>query len=287
MAVSSKRALDGKVVGLYFEAADKYMDEDDSMRSKRSMLLEAMKYVHKALGVVNKDGDFDAGEVEFVYLTAASSVSDFHERFSQMPWLALPFTADLRREQLRSLFDATDEADKVVLIGVEGDTITRNGAALLGLAYTLQAAENQAKRGSDNYMVKHMQDSLANLRKRLESDRNMLLPHGNAVDAAAKALDEGFARAADGDARRPERRSSSRSCSTSSRSPSSQASSRRGSRQPSFDTRRPRPRSTRCPSKSLTSCARPPHHRKQSRGPCVSFAPSSTFGPTLRWHNSG
>jgi hypothetical protein len=90
-----------------------------------------------------------------------------------------------------------------LLIGVEGDTITRNGAALLGLAYTLQAAENQAKRGSDNYMVKHMQDSLASLRKRLESDRNMLLPHGNAVDAAAKALDEGFARAADGDAKAP------------------------------------------------------------------------------------
>ena len=231
-AVSSKKALEGKVVGLYFEAHDKYIEEDEAgggaPRHRRQMLLDGMKYVHKALGVVNKEGDFDAvrappfapsaihlppacphltlrarscaprlqGDIEFVYVTAATDAATFQERFASMPWLALPFTADLKREQLRQLFDASEDTDKVVLIGVEGDTITRNGADLLVAAYTLQAAENRAKRGgSGNYMLKHMQDSLVKLKQRLDNERKQLEPHEQAIKAAAKALDQGFAMA--------------------------------------------------------------------------------------------
>ena len=41
-----------------------------------------------------------------VYITAAETQEKFTAAFRGMPWLSLPFTHALRREQLRHLFEA-------------------------------------------------------------------------------------------------------------------------------------------------------------------------------------
>ena len=47
------------------------------------------------------------GHFEVIYVTAAETQEKFAASFRGMPWLTLPFTHALRREQLRHLFEAS------------------------------------------------------------------------------------------------------------------------------------------------------------------------------------
>ena len=70
---------------------------------------------------------------------------NFNANFRHMPWLTLPFTHALRREQLRQLFEVDDTQDGVVLLHSDGTTITRDAKQHLLLAYRCQSSVNQKK----------------------------------------------------------------------------------------------------------------------------------------------
>ena len=83
-----------------------------------------------------------------------------------MPWLTLPFTHALRREQLRSLFELENEtADAVVLLHMDGTTITRDGRQHMLLAYRCQSAIDEKK--NDNDYMKSLQKLIDKERKHL------------------------------------------------------------------------------------------------------------------------
>ena len=65
--------------------------------------------------------------------------------FRHMPWLSLPFTHALRRDQLRTLFEVSETADSVVLLHTDGTTISRDGKQHMLLAYRCQSAIDEKK----------------------------------------------------------------------------------------------------------------------------------------------
>ena len=83
--------LSHKALLLFFEGKEK----DDE-------LLRALQQAYKHFGCEEGMGHF-----EIIYITSAETQETFAASFRGMPWLTLPFTHALRREQLRHLFEAS------------------------------------------------------------------------------------------------------------------------------------------------------------------------------------
>ena len=88
------------------------------------------------------------GHFEIIYITSAETQETFAASFRGMPWLTLPFTHALRREQLRHLFEASTVQDSVVLLHSDGSTITRDARQHMVLAYRCQASIDEKKQVS-------------------------------------------------------------------------------------------------------------------------------------------
>ena len=114
----SRAKLDGKIVAIYFAPAI------------NGELSRALREVY----------DEKSHAFEVVLVSSASSAEEFSASFREMPWLAIPFTHSQRRRRLRSLFEVPDGASQVVLVSPEGQTITREGGALLELAHSCASA---------------------------------------------------------------------------------------------------------------------------------------------------
>ena len=74
-------------------------------------LLRALQQSYKHFGCEEGLGHF-----EVIYVTAAETQEKFAATFRGMPWLSLPFTHALRREQLRHLFEVDAAHDCAVLL---------------------------------------------------------------------------------------------------------------------------------------------------------------------------
>lgn len=128
----SRNHLANKSLLLYFEAATR--DEE---------LMRAMQQAYTKFGCEEQSGHF-----EIIYITAAETQEKFAAKFRYMPWLSLPFTHALRREQLRHLFEVNAKQDSVVLLHSDGSTITRDGKHHMILAYRCQTAINNKQQES-------------------------------------------------------------------------------------------------------------------------------------------
>lgn len=85
-------------------------------------LVRALQQAYKHFGC--EDG---LGHFEIIYITSATTQEAFASSFRYMPWLTLPFTHALRREQLRALWEVNENEHTVVLLHMDGSTITRDG----------------------------------------------------------------------------------------------------------------------------------------------------------------
>lgn len=108
----SRDHLDGKSLVLYFEGK----------QARDSELMRSLQQCYKHFGC--EDG---LGHFEIIYITSATTQEAFASSFRYMPWLTLPFTHALRREQLRNLWEVNENEDTVVLLHMDGSTITRDG----------------------------------------------------------------------------------------------------------------------------------------------------------------
>ena len=147
----SREHLSNKSLVLYFEGKTK--DEE---------LMRAMQQAYSHFGCEEQS----TGLFEVIYLTAAQTPSEFATSFRHMPWLSLPFTHALRREQLRHLFEVNEEKDAVVLLHMDGSTITRDGKQHMKLAYRCQTALNDKQQEN-----KHQLE----LTKLIEKERKQLI----------------------------------------------------------------------------------------------------------------
>ena len=82
-----------------------------------------------------------------------------------MPWLTLPFTHALRREQLRQLFEVSTLSDTAVLLHLDGSTILREANLYLKLAYRCQMSINNKATESEyekSYIIKSFSFQVVN-----------------------------------------------------------------------------------------------------------------------------
>jgi hypothetical protein len=133
----SREHLANKALVLYFEGKNK--DEE---------LMRAMQQAYQHFGCEEQT----TGLFEIIYVTAAKTAAQFASSFRHMPWLSLPFTHALRREQLRHLFEVGEEKDAVVLLHMDGSTISREGSLHVKLAYRCQSSLNDKKQENKNQM---------------------------------------------------------------------------------------------------------------------------------------
>ena len=120
----SRAKLDGKLLALYFLSAP----------ASAGDLQRALREVY--------EGDKLGEQLEVVLISSAATQEEFVAQFREMPWLAVPFTHAQRRLRLRQLFEVNPASmeNVVVLVDRDGQTITRDGAILLELAYSCASA---------------------------------------------------------------------------------------------------------------------------------------------------
>eukprot|EP00966_Prymnesium_polylepis_P110387 2554225-Prymnesium_polylepis.1 len=148
----SREHLANKSLVLYFEGRTN--NDDDLMR--------ALQQAYKSFGC--EDG---MGHFEIIYITAQETPEQFAANFRHMPWLSLPFTHALRREQLRLLFEVNESHDAVVLLHMDGSTITRDGKHHVKLAYKCQSSIDDKKH--DNEYQKELKKAADKERKHLKT----------------------------------------------------------------------------------------------------------------------
>ena len=162
----SREHLANKSLVLYFEGKTK--DEE---------LMRAMQQAYQHFGCEEagkeSSGAPGLGLFEIIYVTAAQTASEFASHFRHMPWLSLPFTHALRREQLRHLFEISEDKDGVVLLHMDGSTITRDGNLHMKLAYRCQASLNDKQQENKHQLeltklIEKERKQLATLEKRLQ-----------------------------------------------------------------------------------------------------------------------
>ena len=154
----SREHLSHKALLLFFEGKEK----DDE-------LLRALQQAYKHFGCEEGMGHF-----EIIYITSAETQEAFAASFRGMPWLTLPFTHALRREQLRHLFEASPVHDSVVLLHSDGSTITRDARQHVVLAYRCQASIDEKKQESTyqkdlTKLISKEKKHLKTLEKRLDA----------------------------------------------------------------------------------------------------------------------
>ena len=150
----SRNHLANKSIVLYFEGKAK--------DAKDLELLRAMTSCYSHFGCEEGLGHF-----EIVYVTSAETQEAFASSFRTMPWLTLPFTHALRREQLRQLFEVNEAHDTVVLLHMDGSTITRDGTWHMKLAHRCQAAIDGTTKESDYH--KELTKKIAKEKKHAET----------------------------------------------------------------------------------------------------------------------
>mgnify|MGYP003365943247 CR=1 FL=1 len=105
--------LQGKTVGLYFSA---------------SWSGPCHRFTRKLVDVFN-DVSARAG-FEVAFISADRDVESFNKFFSNMPWVAIPFSDSDKRNELRDLFRAR-ELPHLVLLDEHGKVLTGDGVQII------------------------------------------------------------------------------------------------------------------------------------------------------------
>ena len=178
----SKSALDGKVLGIYFQGTS----------GPNAKLLKGLQLLYKKKGTPSATGKEVGGDgsLEVIFVAASSNQEEFSKAFREHPWLAIPFAHAQRRARLRDLFELNTESNALVLIDnrglvredggrvVAGGTITRDGATLVELAYSCQLALDTREKKT----------------KEFESDREVAAREKKKLDEYLKRLEPSTAR---------------------------------------------------------------------------------------------
>ncbi|XP_052376191.1 nucleoredoxin-like isoform X1 [Oncorhynchus keta] len=103
-------SLEGHYVGVYFSA-----HWCPPCRSLTRVLLESYRTVKES-----------GQHFEMVFVSADRSEESFQQYFSEMPWLAVPYSDEARRSRLNRLF-GIQGIPTLILLDAEGHMITRQG----------------------------------------------------------------------------------------------------------------------------------------------------------------
>ncbi|RXN03888.1 nucleoredoxin [Labeo rohita] len=103
-------ALEGSYVGVYFSA-----HWCPPCRSLTRVLVESYRKVKES-----------GQKFEIVFVSADRSEESFTQYFSEMPWLAVPYTDEARRSRLNRLY-GIQGIPTLILLDTEGHMITRQG----------------------------------------------------------------------------------------------------------------------------------------------------------------
>jgi nucleoredoxin len=112
--IATNDALSGKIVGLYFSA--------HWCPPCRNFTPQFAKFYNnlKAKGT----------QFEVVFVSSDGSEEEFNSYFSEMPWLALPFSEEEQKEKLSSKFEI-DGIPSLIILDVDGTTISPDAVELV------------------------------------------------------------------------------------------------------------------------------------------------------------
>ena len=167
----SRAKIEGKVIALFFRSSSR-----DQSRAIDVALRKIYDSYHGGKGVA----------FEVIQVDEATTPEAFVHAFREAPWLAIPVSHQQRRRALRKLFEVDESASAVVLLNQEGQTITRDGAAVLELALSCTRALERKEK-----LRKEIDKDKAGLLKEQESYANLTLslePVSNHIREAKAAL---------------------------------------------------------------------------------------------------
>jgi len=72
----------------------------------------------------------DPSEVEVIFVSSDSDLSEFEEYYTEHPWAAVPFAAD-EREKLSTTFKVEGIPRVVVLSGADGSIVNDDARAVI------------------------------------------------------------------------------------------------------------------------------------------------------------
>ena len=158
----SRAKIEGKVIALFFRSSSR-----DQSRAIDVALRKIYDSYHGGKGVA----------FEVIQVDEATTPEAFVHAFREAPWLAIPVSHQQRRRALRKLFEVDESASAVVLLNQEGQTITRDGAAVLELALSCTRALERKEKlrkeiDKDKAGLLKEQESYANLTRSLEPVSN-------------------------------------------------------------------------------------------------------------------
>ncbi|MAT98943.1 MAG: hypothetical protein CL608_17505, partial [Anaerolineaceae bacterium] len=167
----SRAKIAGRVLALYFRSA---------RSAARAVTDASLRQIYDSY----QGGKGVAFEV--IQVDDANTPEEFVSGFREFPWLAIPLSHQQRRRSLRKLFEVEVDDNAVVLLSQEGQTITRDGAAVLSLARSCALALDRQTR-----LRKEVDADKASLQK--ETDKytkqlEELKPIASRVEAAKGEL---------------------------------------------------------------------------------------------------
>ena len=124
--------------------------------------------------------------LEVIMVSGQSSQLGFSRAFRDQPWLAIPWSHAQRRERLAALYGVPADANRLVLLSADGQTISRDAAALVEVAHT--CANAQAAEGKKGGELAEEERAVDAERTKLEAMRGALEPARLKAALAASAL---------------------------------------------------------------------------------------------------
>ena len=134
-------------------------------------------------------GSFHASRVLLTgtfILSPSFQAARFSRAFRDQPWLAIPWSHAQRRERLAALYGVPVDANRLVLLSADGQTISRDAAALVEIAHT--CANAQATEGKKGGELAEEETTADAERAKLKAMRGTLEPARLKAALAASAL---------------------------------------------------------------------------------------------------